>query len=149
MNYRVKPLFGKLPAAVLVAGMLTIPTVSAADEVQLHFCDGSGAMTGSLTGYQGGIYELDTALGAVFVSTSRVNCQGDICPPAAQVLFDRQIAAGVAMDQSEQMSDMARAAETLSIDKSVLMDANGQHSIILDFSASTSPAISLPCHSKS
>jgi hypothetical protein len=129
--------------------MLTLPTVSAAGEVQLNFCDGSGAMTGSLTGYQGGIYELETALGAVFVSTSRVNCQGDICPPAAQVLLDRQVAAGVVNSQSETTSDTISTAEDLSISKGVLMDADGQLSIVLDFSVSASPALNLPCHSKS
>ncbi|HIP23695.1 MAG TPA: hypothetical protein EYG79_08915 [Rhodobacteraceae bacterium] len=54
--------------------------VAQAESVTLHSLDESASMTGNLIGFDGEIYQLETAIGTMALSVSQVTCEGADCP---------------------------------------------------------------------
>lgn len=70
-----------LRAAVLAALFLTSWPVSAwADDVTLRARDGSIELDGTLLGFDGEFYRIDTEFGVLTVDASGVDCEGPGCP---------------------------------------------------------------------
>lgn len=68
-------------AAVFAALFLFLAVVSArADDVTLTSRDGEVEITGTLLGYDGEFYRVDTRFGILTVDGSGVNCEGPACP---------------------------------------------------------------------
>jgi len=59
--------------------MLVIPSAQA-QEITLRAIDGSVAMTGTLSDFDGEFYQLQTSFGSLSLSISQVTCEGDNCP---------------------------------------------------------------------
>ncbi|MEO0918831.1 MAG: hypothetical protein AAFY31_17940 [Pseudomonadota bacterium] len=69
----------RVSAALLIAA-LTLPTGAAAAEVALKSYDGSTRIVGEILAYGDGFYRVETALGALLISTNVVACEGSNCP---------------------------------------------------------------------
>lgn len=68
--------------AALLAALILWPTVSpvAADDVTLTSRDGALEISGTLLGFDGEFYRVDTEFGILTVDGSGVNCEGPGCP---------------------------------------------------------------------
>lgn len=82
-------------AALFVSN--TGPTASAGDDdITLRSDDGAIEITGTLLGFDGDFYRVDTAFGVLTLDGSRVDCEGPACPtPGAYVARFTLAGAGV------------------------------------------------------
>ncbi|MFQ1702830.1 substrate-binding domain-containing protein [Loktanella agnita] len=65
---------------ITVAGLLTMAAGAQAQQVTLKSSDGTVNMTGDFVNFQDNAYVIQTALGQLRVSASRVSCTGAACP---------------------------------------------------------------------
>lgn len=91
MRYRTKTIHVTFVAATF-ATLLSVPTTTLADSVQLHSYDGSVHVTGEFLGYDKTGFTIDTPLGPLLFASALVRCEGAVCPPVEQVQADLQAA---------------------------------------------------------
>ncbi len=97
---------GKITAVIFFTA-LAVPTITTAEQIELRSYDGSASMAGKPTGYNDGLYQLETALGSLMIAASRVQCEGAACPLASTVLSDLQAA------QDEQLCENGMPTDIL------------------------------------
>ncbi len=66
--------------ALAVAGALTAPTMSFAEDVTLKSSDGTVNIVGEFKGFEENAYIIKTGLGELRISAERVRCEGAACP---------------------------------------------------------------------
>ncbi len=78
-------------AAIAALSLLTIATGAAAQDITLTSHDGKVEVTGSLLGFDGEFYRIETQFGELTVDGSGVTCDGPACPRltdfVAEVVF--------------------------------------------------------------
>ena len=74
----------KIPRAAIFAALFVsssaLATAAGADDITLRSDDGAIAVTGTLLGFDGDFFRIDTAFGVLTLDTSRVDCTGLACP---------------------------------------------------------------------
>ncbi len=66
--------------AILSAGIWLAVSTANAQVITLRSMDRSFAMTGTLSAFDGETYQLETSIGPISLSVSKVICEGDECP---------------------------------------------------------------------
>lgn len=81
----MKPVCAAIFAALFVSNS-ALATAAGADDITLKSTDGAIEITGTLLGFDGEFYRVDTPFGVLTFDGSRVDCQGSACPtPGAYV----------------------------------------------------------------
>ena len=85
-------------AAVFAAlFLLALPRIAAAQDVTLMSRDGSVEISGTLLGFDGEYYRVDTIYGELTVDGSGVNCDGPGCPSLTDYVAELQFSGAGSM----------------------------------------------------
>lgn len=91
----MKPLRAAVFAALIVSNSALVSSAGA-DDVTLKSTDGAIEITGTLLGFDGEFYRVDTTFGVLTLDGARVDCEGPACPtPGAYVARFTLSGAGV------------------------------------------------------
>ena len=78
--------------AMTTACLYMAVSVAQAEVVTLRSLDESTAMSGTIVGFDGDVYQLETSVGTISLAASQVTCEGEGCPDLVSELNEYAIA---------------------------------------------------------
>ncbi len=135
--------------ALIPVCFMLVFTTAQAQEVTLRSMDGTLAMTGQLTGFDGENYQLETSVGSISLNIFQVSCEGADCPDLMANLNEFAIAGSGAIGAHmmpamieayafDLNGDLEVEVVSLAQTKYTILDSSGEIHAIITLNLGTS-----------